>query len=108
MNNDGELQMLKEDRDAWKAACYEYRVQVQATIDECDRLRAELAAANQRAEKAEAVCKIVDRELREACQTLIDYRDRVGPLGWQLEKADDYIRNIQYALDAWRKAKGDA
>lgn len=36
--------------------------------------------------------------LREAAQMLIDYRDRVGPLNFQLEKADDFINRIRAAL----------
>jgi hypothetical protein len=52
----------------------------------------------------------VDRHLNElrgtisnlvtACEKLIDYRRRVGPLNFQLEKADDYIRMIEREVAA--------
>jgi hypothetical protein len=34
------------------------------------------------------------RELEKAVKQLVDYRRRVGPLGWQLEKADMYMRDL--------------
>ena len=37
--------------------------------------------------------------LQASCQELIAYRDRVGALNFQLEKADDFINLIRYALD---------
>jgi hypothetical protein len=36
--------------------------------------------------------------LSKAAQGLIDYRRRAGPLNFQLEKADDFLREIQLAL----------
>ena len=33
-------------------------------------------------------------------RALVDYRKRVGPLNFQLEKADDYIRSLSDSLDA--------
>lgn len=35
------------------------------------------------------------RALRKACLRLLDYRERVGPLNFQLEKADDFINAIR-------------
>ena len=40
-----------------------------------------------------------DVRLRKAAQDLIDYRRRAGPLNFQLEKADDFLREIQLALE---------
>lgn len=37
-------------------------------------------------------------ELVRLCEALIAYRDRVGPLGFQLEKADDYIWSLRQAI----------
>jgi hypothetical protein len=37
-------------------------------------------------------------EMLDAMKALVDYRDRVGALGFQLEKADDYINNIRSAI----------
>lgn len=36
-------------------------------------------------------------DLLAACEKLVDYRRRVGPLNFQLEKADDYIQAIAAA-----------
>lgn len=41
---------------------------------------------------------LVYNPLQDACSEFIRYRDRVGPLGFQLEKADDYFRLIREAL----------
>lgn len=38
-------------------------------------------------------------ELKQAAQGLVEYRRRVGPLNFQLEKADDYIRMMENILD---------
>lgn len=43
-------------------------------------------------------------DLLMACEKLADYRRRVGPISFQLEKADDYIRMIEKAIAT---AKGD-
>jgi hypothetical protein len=40
-----------------------------------------------------------DARLRKAAQDLLDYRKRVGPLNFQLEKADDFLREIRLALE---------
>ncbi len=58
------------------------------------RLQSELAEANVRATTAEAQVE----ELVGACKAMVEYRDRVGAMGWQLEKADDFIRNIRSAI----------
>jgi hypothetical protein len=39
-----------------------------------------------------------DARLRKAAQDLLDYRKRAGPLNFQLEKADDFLREIRLAL----------
>jgi hypothetical protein len=39
-----------------------------------------------------------DARLRKAAQALLDYRKRAGPLNFQLEKADDFLREISLAL----------
>ena len=41
--------------------------------------------------------------LQNVCQQLIDYRDHVGPLNFQLEKADDFINQMRVVLDAEHK-----
>jgi len=38
-------------------------------------------------------------DLLEACKELIAYRDRNGPLNFQLEKADDFIHRMRVAVD---------
>lgn len=38
-------------------------------------------------------------ELLTATEGLADYRKRIGPLSFQLEKADDWIGRIQICLD---------
>lgn len=43
-------------------------------------------------------------DLLAACEALVKYRDRAGALNFQLEKADDYIRNIRAAI---AKARGE-
>ena len=40
-----------------------------------------------------------DDRLRKAAEALIDYRRRAGPLNFQLEKADAYLREIGLALE---------
>ena len=40
-----------------------------------------------------------DARLRKAVQDLLDYRKRAGPLNFQLEKADDYLRELELALE---------
>lgn len=37
--------------------------------------------------------------LRKAARDLLEYRERAGPLNFQLEKADDYLREIAAALE---------
>ncbi len=37
-------------------------------------------------------------QIEKAAQALIDYRRRAGPLGFQLEKADDFINELKKAL----------
>jgi hypothetical protein len=37
--------------------------------------------------------------LLAACAALVAYRDRVGPLNFQLEKADDFINRIRAAIE---------
>lgn len=44
------------------------------------------------------VGQVSDERLRQAAQALIDYRRRAGPLNFQLEKADDFLRQIELAL----------
>jgi hypothetical protein len=39
-------------------------------------------------------------DLLAACKALVEYRDRAGALGFQLEKADDYINQIRAAIAA--------
>lgn len=39
-------------------------------------------------------------DLLAACEKLVSYRRRVGPLNFQLEKANDYIRMIEQAIAA--------
>ena len=58
------------------------------TLMENHRLRAELAGANQRAEKAEAICKAIDK-----------YTQYHQPLDWGV---------LNDLFDAWRKSRGDA
>lgn len=48
-------------------------------------------------EQAEAELVQKDEALA-AARGLIAYRDRVGPLNFQLEKADDFINGIRNAL----------
>ena len=38
-------------------------------------------------------------QARAACRGMVDYRDRVGPLNFQLEKADDFIRLMRLAIE---------
>ena len=38
-------------------------------------------------------------EIIEAARGLVDYRRRVGPLNFQLEKADGFIRRMSDALE---------
>ncbi len=38
-------------------------------------------------------------ELVSWCKRLLDYRRRAGAIGFQLEKADDYMRGIGIALE---------
>lgn len=40
-----------------------------------------------------------DDRLTEVCRALVDYRKRAGPLNFQLEKADDYLREIELILE---------
>ena len=40
--------------------------------------------------------------LLSAATRLIEYRKRFGSLGWQLEKADDYIREIEQECEVAR------
>lgn len=54
---------------------------------------------------AAAFATTIDREtglpeLLAACRGLLAYRRRVGPLGFQLEKADDHLRQIEAAIAA--------
>ena len=37
-------------------------------------------------------------KMLEALKAFVEYRDRVGALGFQLEKADDYIRDMRAAI----------
>ena len=37
-------------------------------------------------------------QIEKAAQALVEYRRRVGPLNFQLEKADDFINEIKKAL----------
>lgn len=37
-------------------------------------------------------------ELLNACEKLVDYRRRAGPLGFQLEKCDDFICMMKVAI----------
>ena len=53
-----------------------------------------------------AALEAEDAGLKAACKGLIDYRDRVGPLGFQLEKADDFIGQMRAAIAA-AEPKGD-
>jgi hypothetical protein len=39
-------------------------------------------------------------DLVTACRALLDYRRRAGALGFQLEKLDDYLRQIENILDS--------
>jgi hypothetical protein len=43
-------------------------------------------------------------ELAAACEALAQYRQSAGAVGFQLEKLDDYLRNIDTALRRWREA----
>lgn len=43
-------------------------------------------------------------ELLEVCEKIVDYRRRTGPLGFQLEKLDDFIHMAKVAIS---KAMGD-
>jgi hypothetical protein len=43
-------------------------------------------------------------ELLAACEALVQYRDRNDALSFQLEKADDFINDLRYAI---AKAKGE-
>ena len=45
-------------------------------------------------------------DLLAACKALVDYRDRAGALGFQLEKADDYINQIRAAIAAAEGGQG--
>ncbi len=55
--------------------------------------------------RCRAVAEFADRAvapyaaLLQAATDLVAYRNRVGPLGWQLEKADDFIAKIALALE---------
>lgn len=42
-------------------------------------------------------------DLLAACEALVEYREHVGPLNFQLEKADDFIRMMKQAI---AKTKG--
>ncbi len=44
-------------------------------------------------------------DLAVAARLLLDYRNRVGATGFQLEKADDYLRNLDNALQAYEQAR---
>ena len=44
-------------------------------------------------------------EVAKAMLGLVDYRRRVGPVGFQLEKADDFIRLGAAALGRGEEAK---
>jgi hypothetical protein len=41
-------------------------------------------------------------ELRAAVCALLDYRQQVGPLNFQLEKADEYMRILRLLIEAKR------
>lgn len=45
-------------------------------------------------------------DLLAACKALVDYRDRAGALGFQLEKADDYINQLRAAIAAAEGGQG--
>jgi hypothetical protein len=55
-----------------------------------------LNVANLRYEKS--VVLEPNHRLFNACNGLVKYRNRVGPLQFQLEKADDFIREIERIL----------
>jgi len=38
-------------------------------------------------------------DVSEPCAKLVDYRDKAGPLGFQLEKADYFIDEIRKSLE---------
>ena len=40
-----------------------------------------------------------NERLREACRGIIDYRDRISPINFQLEKIDDYINLMRRIID---------
>jgi hypothetical protein len=42
--------------------------------------------------------KVDNDTLLSAAKAVIEYRDRVGAMGWQLEKADDYFRQLRSAI----------
>ena len=61
-----------------------------------------------------ALCVIVHCPLHaaapamlEAAKKLVDYRNRVGPLNFQLEKADDFIRELEAAIAAAHPKEAD-
>ena len=41
-------------------------------------------------------------DLLTACKRLIEYRDSAGPLNFQLEKADDFMKLMRVAIAAAR------
>ncbi len=41
-----------------------------------------------------------------ACEKMINYRDRVGPISFQLEKADDFIHPMRVAAAAAKEGDG--
>lgn len=45
-------------------------------------------------------------DLLAACKALVEYRDRAGALGFQLEKADDYINGMRAAIAAAEEGQG--
>lgn len=40
-----------------------------------------------------------ENALVAACKDLVEYRKRISPLNFQLEKLDDYIRAVEIALE---------
>jgi hypothetical protein len=71
---------------------------VRALMDEIDQLRADIERIGR--ERDQMIAANTELQpLASAMREVIEYRRRVGPLGFQLEKLDDYLRKVGATLE---------
>lgn len=72
------------------------------TIQSADGQLFEIEVRHQHGKQSIAIIEELKTKLDNiaaACHKLLDYRKRSGPINFQLEKADDYMRMIAAAID---------